>query len=48
MLKRDLEIFRVCRKVVTHPDELWDSADTIDYVMDAVKLRVRELTGEPF
>ncbi|KAJ7135469.1 hypothetical protein C8R43DRAFT_1021198 [Mycena crocata] len=40
LLKRDLEIFRICQKTVIHPDELWDSADTIGWVVSAAQERV--------
>ncbi|KAI0360925.1 hypothetical protein OH77DRAFT_1517315 [Trametes cingulata] len=43
LLKRDFEIFRLCRKTVVHKDELWDSADTIVWVFDAVGRRHDEL-----
>ncbi|KAI0373412.1 hypothetical protein BV20DRAFT_937448 [Pilatotrama ljubarskyi] len=43
LLKRDFEIFRLCRKTVIHKDELWDSADTIVWVFDAVAQRHDEL-----
>ncbi|OJT10257.1 hypothetical protein TRAPUB_13211 [Trametes pubescens] len=43
LLKRDYEIFRVCRKMVVHKDELWDSADTLVWVFDAVDFRHNEL-----
>ncbi|TFK89009.1 hypothetical protein K466DRAFT_487737 [Polyporus arcularius HHB13444] len=43
LLQRDFEIFRVCRTRVIHTDELWDSADTIIYVLDAVRDRYRDL-----
>ncbi len=46
LLQRDFEIFRVCRTRVIHTDELWDSADTIIYVLDAVRDRYRDLMGE--
>ncbi|KAI0633741.1 hypothetical protein C8Q77DRAFT_1157905 [Trametes polyzona] len=43
LLKRDLEIFRLCRKMVVHKDELWDSADTMVWVFDAVDFRQNDL-----
>ena len=46
LLCRDFDIFRLCQKVVVHKDELWDSADTILYVFDAVNLRHNDLEGE--
>ncbi|KAM5530344.1 hypothetical protein V8D89_015985 [Ganoderma adspersum] len=39
LLKRDFEIFRICRHTVIHQDELWDSADTIGWVFKAVQER---------
>ncbi|KAF7297297.1 hypothetical protein MIND_00962900 [Mycena indigotica] len=43
LLKRDFEIFRICQKKVIHPDELWDSADTIGWVLSAARERVELL-----
>ncbi|KAI0708178.1 hypothetical protein C8T65DRAFT_211601 [Cerioporus squamosus] len=43
LLHRDFEIFRVCRTKVIHKDELWDSSDTILYVLDAVIDRYYDL-----
>ncbi|KAI0644525.1 hypothetical protein C8Q79DRAFT_777894 [Trametes meyenii] len=43
LLKRDFEIFRLCRKMVVHKDELWDSGDTIVWVFDAVDFRHNDL-----
>ncbi|KAF7361998.1 hypothetical protein MVEN_00545000 [Mycena venus] len=40
LLKRDFEIFRICQKKVIHTDELWDSADTIGWVVSAAQERV--------
>ncbi|KAJ6591176.1 hypothetical protein DFH09DRAFT_195515 [Mycena vulgaris] len=40
LLKRDFEIFRVCQKKVIHPDELWDAADTMGWVISAAQERV--------
>ena len=45
LLLRDFEIFRVCRTRVIHKDELWDSSDTILYVLDAVINRYNDLLG---
>ncbi|KAF7307764.1 hypothetical protein MKEN_01136500 [Mycena kentingensis (nom. inval.)] len=39
LLKRDFEIFRICQKMVIHTDELWDSADTIRWVISAARER---------
>ncbi|KAJ7058048.1 hypothetical protein C8F01DRAFT_1149302 [Mycena amicta] len=43
LLKRDFEIFRICQKKVVHQDELWDSADTIGWVISAARERVELL-----
>ncbi|KAJ7668060.1 hypothetical protein B0H17DRAFT_1336028 [Mycena rosella] len=44
LLERHLEIFRICQeKRIVHPDELWDAADTLDWVLDAVHKRVKLL-----
>ncbi|KAJ6475237.1 hypothetical protein C8R47DRAFT_1220710 [Mycena vitilis] len=40
LLKRDFEIFRICQRQVIHPDELWDAADTIGWVVSAARERV--------
>ncbi|KAJ7188394.1 hypothetical protein C8R46DRAFT_19344 [Mycena filopes] len=40
LLKRDFEIFRICQTSVIHPDELWDSADTLGWVISAAQERV--------
>ncbi|KAJ6593779.1 hypothetical protein B0H19DRAFT_34811 [Mycena capillaripes] len=40
LLKRDFEIFRVAQKKVLHPDELWDAADTLGWVVSAAQERV--------
>ncbi|KAJ7783010.1 hypothetical protein B0H16DRAFT_1495047 [Mycena metata] len=40
LLKRDFEIFRICQKQVIHPDELWDAADTLGWVIAAAQERV--------
>ncbi|KAM5543353.1 hypothetical protein V8D89_003227 [Ganoderma adspersum] len=40
---RDFEIFRLCPHTVIHKDELWDSADTILWVIDAVAKRHNNL-----
>jgi hypothetical protein len=40
LLKRDFEIFRICQKKVIHPDELWDAADTLNWVTSAAQERV--------
>ncbi|TBU55048.1 hypothetical protein BD310DRAFT_934540 [Dichomitus squalens] len=43
LLHRDFEIFRLCRTTVIHKDELWDSADTIVWVFDAITDRHNDL-----
>nr|GAT60452.1 predicted protein [Mycena chlorophos] len=43
LLKRDFEIFRIGQRKVIHQDELWDSADTINWVVLAAKERVELL-----
>ncbi|PIL33838.1 hypothetical protein GSI_03544 [Ganoderma sinense ZZ0214-1] len=43
LLSRDFEIFRLCQHTVIHKDELWDSADTILWVLDAVSDRHNDL-----
>ncbi|KAJ6499432.1 hypothetical protein C8R45DRAFT_115543 [Mycena sanguinolenta] len=40
LLKRDFEIFRICQKKVIHTEELWDAADTINWVISAAEERV--------
>ena len=37
----------MCRTTVIHKDELWDSADTILWVLDAVTYRQMDLLGSP-
>lgn len=46
LLKRHFEIFRICQKHVTHSDELWDAADTVLWIGDAVDDRVSMLKCE--
>ncbi|KAJ6591119.1 hypothetical protein DFH09DRAFT_1138663 [Mycena vulgaris] len=43
LLERHFEIMRVCQSRVVHPDELWDAADTLVYVFDAVEMRLEVL-----
>ena len=45
LLRRDFEIFRLCRTTVIHKDELWDSADTLLWLFDAVTDRHDDLQG---
>ncbi|KAJ6618743.1 hypothetical protein B0H10DRAFT_1794829 [Mycena sp. CBHHK59/15] len=40
LLQRDFEIFRICQKKAVHPDELWDAADTLGWVISAAQERV--------
>lgn len=46
LLKRHFEIFRVCQSRAVHPDELWDAADTMTWVLNAVNERVEALQCE--
>nr|GAT44772.1 predicted protein [Mycena chlorophos] len=43
LLKRHLEIFRVGQKHTLDTEELWDAADTVTWVLDAVNARVELL-----
>ncbi|KAJ7757035.1 hypothetical protein B0H16DRAFT_1721499 [Mycena metata] len=43
LLERHFEIFRLCQTRIVHPDELWDAVDTLQWVGDAVPVRVEEL-----
>ncbi|KAJ7584970.1 hypothetical protein C8J56DRAFT_139201 [Mycena floridula] len=43
LLKRHLDIFRLAQKRNLHADELWDAADTIQWVLKAVNARVEVL-----
>ncbi|KAI0325467.1 hypothetical protein GY45DRAFT_1348843 [Cubamyces sp. BRFM 1775] len=43
LLKRDFEIFRICQNMVIHRDELWDAAETIMWVFDAVNYHHNDL-----
>ncbi|KAI1785192.1 hypothetical protein LXA43DRAFT_1100597 [Ganoderma leucocontextum] len=45
LLRRDFEIFRLCRKTVIHKDELWDSSDTLLWVFKAVTERHDDLAA---
>lgn len=45
LLKRDIEIFEVAKTKVLHKDELWDSADSILWVYDAIWQRHKDLKG---
>lgn len=46
LLCRDFDIFRLCQTVAVHEDELWDSTDTITWILIAVNLRHNDLEGE--
>ncbi|KAF7319371.1 VPS13 domain-containing protein [Mycena chlorophos] len=43
LMKRHFEIFRVCQTHAVSSDELWDAADTIIWVFDAVRARLELL-----
>ncbi|KAJ6588466.1 hypothetical protein B0H19DRAFT_1099542 [Mycena capillaripes] len=43
LLERHFEIFRVGQTRALHPDELWDAADTLLWVFDAVNARIELL-----
>ncbi|KAM5542294.1 hypothetical protein V8D89_004167 [Ganoderma adspersum] len=43
LLKRDFEIMRLARTTILHKDELWDSANTIEWVFRAVGDRHHDL-----
>ncbi|KAM5543339.1 hypothetical protein V8D89_003213 [Ganoderma adspersum] len=43
LLCRHFEIFRLCQHTIIHKDELWDSADTILWILDAVNERHHDL-----
>ena len=45
LLKRDYEIMRIGRGHVLHKDELFDAADTFDWVFEAVQDRYNDLSG---
>jgi hypothetical protein len=40
LLERDFQILRACQSKIIHPDELWDAADTIGWVVNAARERV--------
>ncbi|KAJ7223972.1 hypothetical protein C8J57DRAFT_1591283 [Mycena rebaudengoi] len=40
LLERDFEILRIGQKKVLHPDELWDSADSVGWALAAARERV--------
>lgn len=46
LLCRDFEIFRLARTNIIHKDELWDSADTIDWLLVAVEYRHNDVESE--
>ncbi|TBU41129.1 hypothetical protein BD309DRAFT_868889 [Dichomitus squalens] len=43
LLQRDLEIMRLARTTVLHKDELWDSANTLEWVFQAINDRYHNL-----
>ncbi|KAJ7481633.1 hypothetical protein FB451DRAFT_1236685 [Mycena latifolia] len=43
LLQRHFEIIRVSQTRVVHPDELWDAADTVDWVFTSVGMRLELL-----
>ncbi|KAJ6511394.1 hypothetical protein C8R47DRAFT_732752 [Mycena vitilis] len=43
LLERHFEIFRVAQTRTLHADELWDAADTVQWVFDAVNARLELL-----
>ncbi|KAI0716121.1 hypothetical protein C8T65DRAFT_707355 [Cerioporus squamosus] len=43
LLERDFEIIRLARSTILHKDELWDSANTLEWVYRAVNDRHRDL-----
>ncbi|KAI0737618.1 hypothetical protein C8Q80DRAFT_1212220 [Daedaleopsis nitida] len=43
LLKKDYEVMRIARKKVINKDELWDAADTIEWVLHAVHFRYKDL-----
>ena len=45
LLKKDYEVMRLARKKVVSKDELWDAADTIEWVLQAVDFRYKDLQG---
>ena len=45
LLKKDYEVMRLARKKVINKDELWDAADTIEWVLQAVNFRYKDLQG---
>ena len=46
LLRRDMEIFRICRNTVIDEEELEDSALSLLSVFDAVDERHDDLAGE--
>lgn len=46
LLERDLDIIRLSRSTILHKDELWDSANTLEWVYRAVNDRHRDLESE--
>ncbi len=48
LLKRDIEIFHTAKTQILHNDELWDAAESLLYVYDAVTFRHKDLSGTSF
>ena len=44
-MKRDLNLFELAKTRVLHDEELWDSADSITWVYEAVRVRMNDLRG---
>ena len=45
LLQRDAELFEKAKTTILNKDELWDSADSILWVYDAVDARYTDLKG---
>ena len=45
LMKRDLNLFELAKTRVLHDEELWDSADSITWVYEAVRVRMNDLRG---
>ncbi|KAF7332467.1 hypothetical protein MKEN_00128800 [Mycena kentingensis (nom. inval.)] len=43
LLERDFQILRACQTKTVHPDELWDAADTIGWLVSAARERAELL-----
>ncbi|KAK7062151.1 hypothetical protein R3P38DRAFT_2495366 [Favolaschia claudopus] len=40
ILERQFQVLRACQTKILHPDELWDAADTVEWVLMAARDRV--------